>query len=70
MSCYSFKPSGENTPITNEDKEYAANGFEFEFPLDAPPVRYLRFYVHETWGGAANIHISELSFFWGKVVEE
>lgn len=69
LSCYSFKPSGENTPITNEDKEYAANGFEFEFPLDAPPVRYLRFYVHETWGGAANIHISELSF-WGKVVEE
>ena len=69
LSCYSIKPSGENSPVTNEDQEYAANGFEFEFPLDAPPVRYLRFHVHETWGGAANIHISELSF-WGKVVEE
>lgn len=69
LNCYSYKPSGENTPITNEDREYAANGFEFTFPLDAPPVRYLRFHFRETWGGGSDIMISEISC-WGKIVKE
>lgn len=68
MDCYSFKPSGEDGPITNEDTEYAKNGFEFEFPLDSPPIRYIRFEVESTWSGGDMMHISEITF-WGEIKE-
>ena len=68
MDCYSFKPSGEDGPVTNEDVEYATQGFEFEFPLDSPPIRYIRFEVESTWSGGDMMHISEISF-WGEVKE-
>lgn len=68
MDCYSFKPSGEDGPITNEDVEYATQGFEFEFPLDSPPIRYIRFEVESTWSGGDMMHISEISF-WGEIKE-
>lgn len=68
MDCYSFKPSGEDNPVTKEDSEYAETGFEFIFEVDAPPVRYLRFEVDETWGGGTDLHISEISV-WGTDVE-
>lgn len=69
LDCYSFKPSGEEGPVTGEDVEYATNGFEFEFPLDAPPVRYLRFHINETWGGGWGINVCEITV-WGNVIEE
>jgi hypothetical protein len=62
---YSFKPSGENMTITPEDRNYAHEGFQFDMPLDAPPVRYIRFHVTETWDNGNMLHISELTF-WGK----
>lgn len=68
LDCYSFKPSGEEGPVTQEDKEFAEAGFEFAFPLDAPPVRYLRFEIDQTWSGGSDVHISELNF-WGKEEE-
>jgi hypothetical protein len=58
------KPSGDGSEVTQEDKDYAAKGFAFDF-LDAPPVRYVRFYVEEIWDGGNDYHISELSF-WGQ----
>jgi len=67
-NCYTFKPSGENNPTTDEDVEYAARGFGFDIPLDAPPVRYVRFHVDETWGGGYGVNISEITF-WGEEVE-
>lgn len=68
MDCVTFKPSGDAGPITSEDVEYAGNGFEFEFPLDSPPTRYLRFAVDQTWSGGDMMHISELTF-WGEIKE-
>jgi hypothetical protein len=65
--CVSFKPSGDSNPVTQEDRDYANEGFGFELPSDAPPVRYVRFHVAETWGGGDNLHISEISL-WGQEV--
>jgi hypothetical protein len=67
--CYSYKPSGEFTPITQDDRDYANRGFESEFAMDTPPMRYIRFHVTETWGGGTMIHVGELSF-WGRIIEE
>lgn len=64
LDCVTFKPSGEGE-VTNEDKEFAAQGFEFSFPLETPPVRYLRFEIDAVWSGATDVHISELAC-WGK----
>ncbi len=61
------KPSGEGA-ITNEDREYARAGFEFDIPLDAPPVRYLRFEIDQTWAGSGDLHISEITC-WGQLVK-
>lgn len=62
----SFKPSG--LPLgtySAEDRELGAvTGEDFMFPADqATPVRYIRFAIHETWGGTPMIHASEISAF-------
>ena len=62
-SYESFKPSGDG-PLTNEDKEYAEKGEEFEVPIDAPAVRYIRFVMYENWSGGNIAQIAEMSF-WG-----
>lgn len=66
-SFESKKPSGEDSPTT-EDLQYACvDGEDFEFPLDAPAVRYLRFKIMATWGGVTYMYISELTF-WGSLL--
>src|SRR3546814_20218598 len=53
LECEMIKPSGR--PLGNntlEDEEVALAGHDFTFQLDAPPVRYLRFKILETWGGS------------------
>ncbi|HWK57716.1 MAG TPA: DUF5000 domain-containing lipoprotein [Parapedobacter sp.] len=68
MDVESIKPSG--LPLgqySDEDWELALRGEEFNFPLDAPPVRYIRIKVNETWGLATGIHIKELTF-WGQIL--
>lgn len=60
---YTFKPSGETGAVTNDDKTYFNNGFEFIVPLDKKDVRYLRFKMKANWSGGKSLHISELSFF-------
>jgi len=62
--CYAFKPSGDDNPVSEEDMEYATRGHYFEFPADAPPVRYVRFYVEEVWNPSGYFHFSEITF-WG-----
>lgn len=68
MACESTRPSGlpAGADVTTEDDAYARAGEEFEFPLDAPAVRYLRFKLISTWGGSSGVHINELSF-WGEI---
>lgn len=65
MDCSSHKPSGLPVgEITGEDWEYLKAGEDFEFPPEAPAVRYIRFKVLETWGGDDFIHFTEFTF-WG-----
>ena len=67
MECNSFKPSG--LPIgqySTEDWEYAEAGEEFSFPLEAEPVRYLRFEFTATWGGYKGTAFSEFTI-WGEI---
>ncbi len=68
MSGESKRPSGlaAGAALTTEDTAYAKEGEEFEFPLDAPAVRYLRFKLISTWSGSSNLHINELTF-WGQI---
>jgi hypothetical protein len=58
------KPSGNDTPgITNEDREYARRGFEFNVPIETGTVRYLRFAINSTWGNTNCISIQEVQFY-------
>lgn len=68
MDCESKRPSGlgAGAPLTTEDEVYAKAGEEFEFPLEAQAVRYLRFKLQTTWGGSTGVHINELTF-WGQL---
>ncbi|MFS8617644.1 MAG: DUF5000 domain-containing lipoprotein [Solitalea sp.] len=68
LDVESVKPSG--LPLgqyNDEDWALALKGEEFSFPLDAPPVRYIRIKVNETWGLATALHIKELTF-WGQIL--
>ena len=63
------KPSG--APIGSnsaEDLAQAAKGEEFEFSIEAPPVRYIRFVNMESWSTGKFMHLMELNF-WGQIVE-
>ena len=64
IDCESIKPSGSPLGVvTAEDIEYATKGDEFEFSLDAPPVRYIRFKALSTFSGSTVIHLQQLWFF-------
>lgn len=71
-SGISEKPSGPdvlaNDKLTTEDKALAAAGEEFEFPLEAPPARYIRFRTLRTWTDSQSSFIAELTF-WGNIME-
>jgi hypothetical protein len=68
MDGESNKPSGlpAGAALTAEDDLYGRAGEEFEFPLEAPPVRYLRFKELTTWSGSSGLCIGELTF-WGQI---
>lgn len=60
----SIKPSGAPLgTLSAEDQAAAAAGDEFEFPIEAPPVRYIRFVNFESWSGGKFMHILELEFY-------
>jgi hypothetical protein len=70
MDCEQIKPSGlAGTTMSDEDVTYAEAGFEFLFPLDMPPVRYIRVTVLETWEGTTFTHPAEVNVF-GETVDE
>jgi len=65
--CYSYKPSGmDNNTVTQADKDYSVGGFSFDMDISAPPVRYVRFHVTETWLNSWEVIIGEITF-WGAV---
>jgi hypothetical protein len=65
----SYKPSGESSGVTGEDEAYAIDGEDYDFPLDAPHVRYLRFKILEVWGGSTGFHIEEMAV-WGEMINQ
>jgi len=70
ISCSSYRPSGlsaDELP-TAEDRAYHDAGEEFEFPLEAPEVRYIRFKSLISWSGTWGLFVSELTF-WGSPEE-
>ncbi|BDD10530.1 hypothetical protein FUAX_29620 [Fulvitalea axinellae] len=69
VECESIKPSG--LPIdqnSDEDRALIKRGEEFIFPIDAPPVRYIRFKIYDSWSGGSFFHAMEV-YFWGKVLD-
>jgi hypothetical protein len=63
----SARPSGlEDTsiPASGEDLAYALEGEEWEIPLDAPAVQYIRFKQLSNWTGSTGLHCAEIRF-WG-----
>lgn len=64
------KPSGlPLAQYTNDDIAIAQAGHEYEFPLDAPAVRYIAFKHIDNWaaieGATGFLHISEMKI-WGQ----
>ena len=64
------KPSGR-PPQNNtaEDLAHAVKGEEELVPVEAPPVRYIRFVCLENWARSKFVHIMEYEFY-GKVERE
>lgn len=63
-----WKPSGLPPGAwnyTDEDKELAYNGHEFEVPLEMGNVRFIRVNVLSTWGDLNWASIAEMTF-WGQ----
>ncbi len=71
MTATSTKPSGDEVlsfnQLTSEDIAYAEAGEEYEFPVEAPSARFIRFKTIRTWTNSQNFHIAELAF-WGDVI--
>jgi hypothetical protein len=62
--CESIKPSGLPAPQnTDEDIARATNGEDFIIPIDAQPVRFLRFLVKRTWADGGNFQIGEVEIY-------
>ncbi|UYQ91184.1 DUF5000 domain-containing lipoprotein [Chitinophaga horti] len=59
-------PISGNAPgqTTSADLEQVKAGFEFNIPLTAPKVRFIRLAVKTSWGNTDFAHVMELSF-WG-----
>ena len=67
MDCEAKTQSGSKSPTSDDINWAKNNGFQFDIPLDVEPVRYIRFWVQETWGSGKQcdmLMVSELQF-WG-----
>jgi hypothetical protein len=68
--CLSVKPSGSPLGTDTDDDVYVAAvaGEEFEFTIDIPTVRYVRFEFLESWTAMKATTFAELAF-WGTILE-
>ncbi len=61
-----IKPTGPPIGVgqaTAEDIERAALGETIEFPIDLPPMRYIRFVVKKNWANSKFVHFMEVSCY-------
>ena len=49
-----------------EEKKVFEAGEEFEFPIEAPAVRYVRFKLISSWSGSDGVNLQEVQF-WGQI---
>ncbi|MCL3779568.1 DUF4959 domain-containing protein [Prolixibacteraceae bacterium JC049] len=68
-----IKPSG--LPVgkgsySDEDKALAFSGHEFNIPINAPNVQYIRMKVTSVWGATSWVSIGEMEFFGQPVINE
>ncbi len=64
MEIQQIKPSGASgTTMRDGDREWAEAGFEFPFPIDMPPTRYVRITVHKTWENTTYTHPCEIDLY-------
>ncbi|WP_202104363.1 DUF5000 domain-containing lipoprotein [Sphingobacterium faecale] len=65
----SVKPSGLPTgSLSDEDIRVAIAGEDYDFPVNLPAYRYIRFKTTRTYGARVNIALSELTL-WGQQVD-
>jgi hypothetical protein len=61
---YPNPPSGLQPGFTNAaDEKFVEAGVDFVFPTSAPPVKYLRILVHDTWGKGDVCHLMEVTVY-------
>lgn len=61
-----IKPSGlPEGQLSAEDLQAAALGETVTFPLDAPPVRYIRFKTLKNWSNGSYVNFMEI-YMWGQ----
>ena len=61
---YPNPPSGLSPGFTNAaDEKFVMAGVDFLVPAAAPPVKYLRILVHDTWGQGDAAHLMEVTVF-------
>lgn len=60
-----WRPSGRpvGVELTEEDRERALAGNDFDFPLDIPAVRYIRIEAVNSWEPRTRLQIPELEFY-------
>ncbi len=65
MGAYeSHKPSGlPHGQVSDEDIAFATAGEEYMVDMSIPPIRYLRFKINRTWGGANYMQLMEIEIF-------
>ena len=71
VDVVSHRPSGHppgNLVLTDEDREFANHGEEIEIPIEAPPVRFIRIFMAETWGQGYTYQIQQIDFY-GQIIE-
>lgn len=66
LGNYSFPnpPSGlPANQVNGQDLAFIAAGVSFNVSINAPPVRFIRFEVTQTWGGVDYSNLMEISFY-------
>ncbi len=66
LECNSVKPSGLPVgSVNDEDRAVVAAGERFVFPIDTPPVRYVRIRFIDNWSETVRSYHMMEADFWG-----
>ncbi|MBS1607047.1 MAG: hypothetical protein JST42_30625, partial [Bacteroidetes bacterium] len=64
LGIFTAPPKPAHNPLTNDDIQTWKNGFSFNFSIDLPKVRYIRFECLQTMGGTNNYYnMNEMSVY-------